>query len=92
MTNAAPRPHDEAGQKASGLVNDEWNQRRRAYEVAKTIERANYERYYAVEASGSRRPEVVTAEALLEFERLKAATEAARVAWEAVRHRAERPT
>ena len=63
------------------MTNDE-HERRRAFEVAKTLERAYRERFYPVEALGSRQPEPVTPEVLVEFERLKGVTEAARVAWE----------
>ena len=63
-------------------MRDQRDDRRRAYEVAKTHERAYRERFYPVQASGSRDPEAITPEVLVEFERLKAATEAARVAWQ----------
>lgn len=62
-------------------MNDERQEKRRAYEAASTYYRACYERYYPVRALGGRRPEAMTPEAMLELERLKAAREAARVAW-----------
>lgn len=61
---------------------------RRAYETAKAHERGYYERYYPVRVLGGRPAEPVTAEVLTEIERLKAATEAARIAWEASRRAA----
>ena len=72
---------DEGVEKAGPWMGDERTDRRRAYEVAKTHERAFRERYFPVPALGSREPEKVTPEVLAEFERLSAATEAARVAW-----------
>lgn len=65
------------------MSGDERRQLRRAYEIAKTLERAYRERYYPVKASGSRKPEEVTHEVLGEFERLEAATKGARVDWQA---------
>ncbi|PKN82421.1 MAG: hypothetical protein CVU47_03095 [Chloroflexi bacterium HGW-Chloroflexi-9] len=59
--------------------------KRRAYEAARTHERAYSERYYPLHVLGARAAEVVTPEVMAEFERLKAATEAARLAWEASR-------
>lgn len=63
-------------------MNEDRHQKRRAYVAAQTYQRAYYERYYPVPVSGGRPAEVVTPEVLLEIERLKAVTEAARVAWE----------
>ncbi len=64
------------------MSGDERRELRRAYEVAKTLERAYSETYYPVKALGSRAPEAVTPEVLRELERLKVATEAARTAWQ----------
>lgn len=64
-------------------MNEERHQKRQAYVAAQTHQRAFYERYYPVRVLGGRTAEAVTPEVLLELERLKAVTEAARVAWEA---------
>ena len=61
----------------------ERREKRLAYEVAKAMHRSYYERYYPVQSSGSRAPEPVTPEALVELDRLAAASEAARLTWEA---------
>ncbi len=66
-------------------MTDDRVEKRRAYETAKAQQRGYYERYYPVQVLGGRPAEPVTAEALAEIERLKAATESARVAWEASR-------
>lgn len=63
-------------------MNEARHEKRKAYVAAKTHERAYYERYHPATAMGSRAAEVVTPEVLLELARLKAVTEAARVAWE----------
>lgn len=67
-------------------MNDEQHEKRRAFESAKAHQRAYYERYYPVRTMGGRPAEAVTPEVLEEIERLKAASESARVAWEASRH------
>ncbi len=61
----------------------ERREKRLAYEVAKTLHRSYYERYYPVRSSGSRAAEPVTPEALVEIDRLAAVVEAARLEWEA---------
>ena len=66
-------------------MTDDRIEKRRAYETAKAHQRGYYERYYPVQVLGGRPAEAVTAEVLVEIERLKAATESARVAWEASR-------
>lgn len=63
----------------------ERDEKRRAYEAAKAHQRAYYERFYPVRALGGRQAEEVTPEALQEIERLTAASEAARIAWEAAK-------
>jgi hypothetical protein len=67
-------------EKAGPWMGDKRNDRERAYAVAKTHERAFTERYFPVPALGSHQPEQVTPEILAEFEQLRGATEAARVA------------
>lgn len=57
--------------------------KRSAYEVAKTLHRAYHELYYPVQSSGSKAALPLTEEAVAELARLAAASEAARVAWEA---------
>ncbi len=66
-------------------MNEDRLEQRKAYVAAKTRERAYYERYHPLPVLGARVAEVVTPEVLQEFERLKAISEAARVAWEATR-------
>jgi predicted CoA-binding protein len=61
------------------------DERRRAYEVAKTLHRAFYEIYYPVPASGARPALPLTEEASAELVRLAAKSEEARLAWEASR-------
>ncbi len=63
-------------------VVSERREKRLAYEVAKTLHRSFYERYYPVRSPGTPPAETVTPEAIAELERLAAATEAARLAWE----------
>jgi hypothetical protein len=58
-------------------------EKRRAYEEAKTRLRAFRERYYPGHALGARTAETVTPEVLQELSRLEAASETARVSWEA---------
>lgn len=66
-------------------MSQERDAKRRAYEAAKTYQRSYYEKYYPVRTMGGRPAEAVTPEVLIEIERLKAATEEARAAWEAAR-------
>ncbi len=56
---------------------------RKAYEIAKTLDRAFRELYYPVQSSGSRPPLPLTEEATVEMARLAAKSEEARLAWEA---------
>ncbi|MCK9495357.1 MAG: hypothetical protein M0R75_07660 [Dehalococcoidia bacterium] len=58
------------------------DEKRRAYEAAKARQRAYYERYYPLRVLGGRSPEPVTPEVLIEIDRLTAASEAARLAYE----------
>lgn len=66
-------------------MNEDRLARRRAYIAAKTRERAFHERYYPLPVMGGRAAEAVTPEVVLELERLKAVTEAARIAFESPR-------
>ena len=66
-------------------MNDDQLEKRRAFEAAKAHQRAYYERYYPVRVLGGRPAEVVTPEVLVEIDRLKTVSEAARVAWETAR-------
>ena len=62
-------------------MREQENDRRRAYEVAKTHERAFRERFYPLQVLGGREAEAITPEVLLELARLESATEAAWLAW-----------
>jgi len=64
-------------------VNEDRREKRKAYEAATTHHRAYHERYYPVKVLGSRPPDPVTPEVLLEIKRLKAVRDAAQAAWEA---------
>lgn len=66
---------------------DDRSTKRLAYEAAKAHQRAYYEKYYPVKVLGGRPAEVVTPEVLIEIDRLKAASEGARLAWEAAKGR-----
>lgn len=66
-------------------MNEDRQELRRAFVAAQTHERAYRERYHPDRVLGARAAEVVTPEVLLELDRLKAVTEAARVAWETPR-------
>jgi hypothetical protein len=74
------------------MMTDDRIAKRRAYETAKAHQRGYYERYYPVRVLGGRAAEPVTAEVLVEIERLKTATETARVEWEASRQAAAQGT
>lgn len=76
----APTGYDEGTE-----MNEDRLEKRKAYEAAKTHQRAYQERYYPVKVLGGRAAEAVTPEVLVEIDRLKAASEAARVAWEDAR-------
>lgn len=66
-------------------MSQDRDDKRRAYEAAKAHQRGYFERFYPVKTLGGRAAESVTPEALAEIGRLEAASEAARVAWEASR-------
>lgn len=66
-------------------MDDERNERRKAYVAAKTHLRAYRERYYPGSALGARAAEIVTPDVMQELDRLTAVSEAARVAWETPR-------
>ena len=51
-------------------MNGDRREKRKAYEAATTHHRAYYERYYSVKLLGSRPPDPVTPEVLLEIDRL----------------------
>ncbi len=63
-------------------MSNDVDRARRAYEAARAHQRAHYEKYHPPRALGARPAEVVTPEALLEMERLDAASNEARIAWE----------
>ena len=63
-------------------MTSERREKRRAYEVAKTMHRAVHELYYPVQSSGSLPAIPLTEEASIELARLAAASEAARLSWE----------
>lgn len=64
-------------------MSDETHEKRRAFEAAGAHYRAFYERYYPVPTLGGPVAKPVTADALAEIERLKAAWDAAGAAWKA---------
>ncbi len=68
-------------------MNADPNEKRKAYEAAKTHQRAYYERFHPVKVLGGRLAEAETPETTAELTRLGAATEAARIAWNESRHR-----